>query len=226
MTATMEEPAAGRRERPPSRPATAQEQNAEYNEKTDASAKRMKLMAQSASAAKISNVKYKQETVTIVYSLTENNADNKVVLNSKDEPHAGFIDALNALAPHVADLIFHVSGEKTYQRNNLEIKGVHFDEKGEELLAGITATLRLDNGKVTTINTPPFRCFIRNPMCRSTRMTRRRPLRRCCGKPRRSWADAGRRAICSRSWMILNKVDALWHPSKSSPTFRSIPETG
>lgn len=135
---------------------TAQEKNADYNKKKAASQKQMAVMQRNAAAAKISNVKYKQDTVTIVYSLTENNADNKIVLSSKDEPHFAFVDALNSLARHVADLIFHASGEKTYQVNNLEVKGVHFEPKGEELLAGITATLRLDNNKVTTINTPPL----------------------------------------------------------------------
>ncbi len=135
---------------------TAQEKNTEYNAVVAEGEERAEKMQARANAARITNVKYKQGQVTIVYSLVENNADNKIVLSSTDEPCAAFIDALNALAPHVANMIFHAGGEKTYQANCLDVKGVHFDWKGDELLAGITATLNLDSGKTTTLNTPPL----------------------------------------------------------------------
>lgn len=141
---------------PPKKEKTAQEKNAEINKRNANAEKQMEIMRRNADAAKISSVKYKQETVTIAYGLIENNADNTITLVSKDEPHAAFIDAMNALAPHVAEIIFHASGEKTYQVNNIDVKGVNFDMKGDEFFAGITSTLRLDNGKTTTLNTPPL----------------------------------------------------------------------
>jgi hypothetical protein len=93
--------------------------------------------------------------MTIRYGFVQNDAHNSYEFTSDDEPSADFTDALQALAAHVAEIVFRDRKEREYQVSYIVIKSVNWKEHGNGYLhAGIGATLTLANGKVTALNIP------------------------------------------------------------------------
>jgi hypothetical protein len=134
---------------------TAQEANAEYNEKDGARNKRIDEQRQKANSASISSVKYVGGKVFINYEVVEDNATKNVSERYDGEPSSAFIEALKALAPFVSDIVFRDKAEKLWQAPRITVKGVNFKEHDEgNLHAGIVTTLTLNNGKDTNIIIP------------------------------------------------------------------------
>ena len=134
---------------------TAQEKNSEYNKKTSERKKRKESMQRWVEAAKISRVSYVNSKVCISYSVIENNSHNGFELESDDEPSGSFTEALQALAPFVAEIVFRDKKEQEYQANDITVKSVNFKEHDEgNMHAGIGTTLTLSNGKATALNIP------------------------------------------------------------------------
>ncbi len=140
---------------PPRKDGTAQEKNAEYNKKVSDRKKRREAAREWVEAAKISKVSYINSKVCIVYSIIENNHTSDFVLESDDEPAAAFGEALQALAPFVAEIVFRDRKEREFQAADIIVKSVNFKEHDEgNLHAGIGTTLTLANGKTTALNIP------------------------------------------------------------------------
>ena len=140
---------------PPKKEKTAQEKNADYNKKTSVRKKRKEAMQRWVEAAKISKVSYINNKVSISYSVIVNNSNNDFELESDDEPSGAFTEALQALAPFVAEIVFRDKKEREYQAKDITVKSVNFKEHGEDNMhAGIGTTLTFSNGKTTALNIP------------------------------------------------------------------------
>lgn len=136
-------------------PKTAQQANAEYNKKTAVKQKVFEAAKENASNAEITSVKYLAGKMFITRNELRNNADNKIETKSGDEPAQTFIDALNALAPHVVELVFTDKKEREYAVQRITIKGVNFKHHDEDNVhAGIVTTLTLKGGRETNLNIP------------------------------------------------------------------------
>lgn len=140
---------------PPKKEKTAQEKNADYNKKTSVRKKRKEAMQRWVEAAKISKVSYINNKVSISYSVIENNSNNDFELGSDDEPSGAFVDALQALAPFVAEIVFRDKKEREYQAKDITVKSVNFKEHDEgNMHVGIGTVLTFSNGKTTALNIP------------------------------------------------------------------------
>lgn len=147
----------------PPKEKTAQAKNADYNKKTSDRKKRKDAMQRWVEAAKISKVSYINSKVCISYGVIENNSNNDFVLESDDEPSGAFTEALQALAPFVAEIVFRDKKEREYQAKDIVIKSVNLKEHDEgNMHAGIGTTLTLSNGKTTALNIPQMPLYPEN----------------------------------------------------------------
>lgn len=140
---------------PPAKGMTAQEKNAEYNEKVEKRERRQSAMQAHAASATIYRVGYVNEKVSIEYSLIENNTNNDFTLASDDVPCEAFLNALHSLAPHIAKMINWHPDEQAYQTKHLTVKSVTLKYHSDNNLhASIAVTRALESGHCFTFNTP------------------------------------------------------------------------
>lgn len=136
-------------------PRTAQEMNAEYNEKTAARERRQGHMRHHAESAEVYRIAYINGKVGINYTIIENNKNNEFDFSSDDKPCEAFEDALRSLAPHVSKMLNRLEGEQTRQATQMTAKSVTFKyHKDGNIHASICITRQLDTGHCFTFNTP------------------------------------------------------------------------
>ncbi len=183
---------------PPKKGATAQEKNAEYNRKTSERKKRKEAAQRWVETAKISKVSYINQKVCIVYGIIENNHTSDFVLESDDEPSAAFVEALQALAPFVAEIVFRDKKEREFQAADITVKSVNFKEHNEgNLHVGIGTTLTLANGKTTALNIPQMPLYPESDLAAGYV----KPAAEAIGRAT-IWRADGRRAGCLTAWTI------------------------
>lgn len=157
MTAVMDPPKKGKttQESARGKAKTAQAANAEYNEKVAKRETRHKTMQAHAASATIYRVSYKDEKVSIKYSLIDNNKNNDFLLTSDDGPCEAFVNALHSLAPHVANLLNRLESERKQQSTQMTVKTVIFTYKENgNIHAQISVTRQLATGHCFTFCTP------------------------------------------------------------------------
>jgi hypothetical protein len=134
---------------------TPQQKHADLNQATAERRQNDEAARAWVESATITYVSHIGGKVRIRYGFVQNDAHNEYELSSDDAPSPAFSDALQALAPVVAEIVFRDRKEREYQTPNIIVKSVNWKEHDEgNLHAGIGATLTLANGKTTALNIP------------------------------------------------------------------------
>ncbi len=103
----------------------------------------------------MTSIKYLGGKVFVEFRHGLENFKAKTSAQSVGDVPVTFTDALNALAPHVANMLFRDKVEKLWQAQRIEVKGItlkHHDEGN--IHVGISFTLNLENGRQISAHTP------------------------------------------------------------------------
>lgn len=145
-------------------PETAREANAAYNEAVEEREGEANAALEWARSLEITSIKLLGGKAHIEFQHGIEDFKAKTHVQSVGDIPTGFTDALAALAPHVANLIFRDKDERFWQAQNIAPKGIilkHHDEGNVHV--GISFTLTLQNGRQINTSTPPMPMHAENP---------------------------------------------------------------
>lgn len=136
-------------------PQTAQEANAAYNEAVEEQEEEEGKALDWARSLEMTSIKYLSGKVYVEFKHGIENFKAKTSAQSVGDVPTTFTEALNAMAPHVANMIFRDKDERFWQAQRIEVKGVNLRHHDEgNMHVGISFTLNLENGRQISASTP------------------------------------------------------------------------
>lgn len=136
-------------------PQTAQEANAEYNEEVEEREEEENEALEWARSLEMNSIKFIGGKVLVEFRHGLENFKAKTSAQSVGDVPATFTEALNALAPHVANMLFRDEQEKLWQAQRVDVKGITLKHHEEgNIHVGISFTLNLENGRQISSHTP------------------------------------------------------------------------
>lgn len=136
-------------------PQTAQEANAAYNEAVEEREEEENEALAWARSLEMTSIKFLGGKVYVEFKHGIKNFKAKTSAQSVGDVPTTFTEALNAMAPHVANMIFRDKDERFWQAQRIEVKGVNLKHHDEgNIHVGISFTLNLENGMQISACTP------------------------------------------------------------------------